>query len=95
MKKIFQKVLFVVAVLKSKTSNKIRESCLLTDKNRRLAHQNCNLNVTQKQSIFIPNIFHNFNDYDYHFFLKNLVDMKKVEVKFDIILKTRAEYIYQ
>ena len=48
--------------------NKVRDHCHLTGKYRRSAHSNCNINVTQDQSNFIPFIFHNFSNYDCHMF---------------------------
>ena len=55
-------------------SDKVRDHCHLTGGYRGLAHSNCNINVTQKQSNFIPFIFHNFSNYDCHMFFKKLVD---------------------
>ena len=40
--------------------DKIRDHCHITGKHRRPAHNICNINVTQKQSNFIPFIFHFF-----------------------------------
>ena len=74
-------------------SEKVRYHCHLTGKYRGSAHSKCNINVTQKQSIFIPFIFHNFSNYDCHMFFKKLVDRKKDKVYFEIIPKTNAEYI--
>ena len=74
-------------------SDKVRDHCHLTGKYRGLAHSKCNINVTQKQSSFVPFIFHNFSNYDCHMFFKKLVDKKKDKVDFDIIPKTNEEYI--
>ena len=74
-------------------SDKVRDHCHLTGKYRGPAHNNCNINVTQKQSNFIPILFHNFSNYDCHMFFKKLVDKKKDKVDFDIIPKTNEEYI--
>ena len=74
-------------------SDKVRDYCHLTGKYRGPAHSKCNNNVTQKQSNFIPFIFHNFSNYDCHMFFKKLVDKKKDKVDFDIIPKTNEEYI--
>ena len=52
-------------------SDKVRDHCHLTGNYRGPAHSKCNINVTQKQSNFIPFIFHNFSNYDCHIFLKN------------------------
>ena len=65
----------------------------MTGKYRGPAHSKCNINVTQKQSSFLPLIFHNFSNYDCHKFSKKLVDKKKDKVDFDIIPKTNEEYI--
>ena len=74
-------------------SDKVRDHCHLTGSYRGPAHNICNINVTQKQSNFIPFIFHNFSNYDCHMFFKKLVDKKNDKVKFDIIPKTNEEYI--
>ena len=74
-------------------SNKVRDHCHLTGNYRGPAHSICNINVTQKQSNFIPFIFHNFSNYDCHMFFKKLVDKKKDKVDFEIIPKTNEEYI--
>ena len=54
--------------------DKVRDHCLLTGEYRGPAYKKCNVNVTQKESIFIPLAFHNFSKYDYHLFFKRLVD---------------------
>ena len=74
-------------------SDKIRDHCHLTGKNRGPAHNTCNINVKQKDSNFIPFAFHNFSNYDCHLFFKRLVDLKKDNVKFKIIPKTNEEDI--
>ena len=74
-------------------SDKVREHCHLTGNYRGPAHNTCNINVTQKQSNFIPFVFHNFSDYDCHMFFKRLVKKKKNKVDFEIITKTNEEYI--
>ena len=74
-------------------SDKVRDHCHLTGKYRGPAHSICNINVTQKQSNFIPFIFHSLRNYDCHMFFKKLVDKKKNKVDFDIIPKTNEEYI--
>ena len=74
-------------------SDKVRDHCHLTGKYRGPAHNKCNINVTQKQSNFIPFIFHNVSHYDSHMFFKKLVDKKRDKVYFDIIPKTNEEYI--
>ena len=55
-------------------SDKVRDHCHLTGKYTRPAHKICNINVTQKQSDFVPFIFHNISDYDSQIFFKRLVD---------------------
>ena len=74
-------------------SVKVRDHCHLTGKYKGPAHSIYNINVTQKQSNFIPFIFHNFSNYDCHMFFKKLVDLKNDKVKFDIIPKTNEDYI--
>ena len=74
-------------------SDKVRDHCHLTGSYRGPAHNTCNINVTQKQSNFIPFIFHNFSNYDCHMFFTKLVDKLNDKVKFDIIAKTNEEYI--
>ena len=74
-------------------SDKVRDHCHLTSKYRGPAHSKCNINVTQKQSIFIPFVFQNFSNYDCHTFFRKLVDKKNDKVKFDIKPKTNEEYI--
>ena len=44
-------------------SDKVRDHCHLISKK---THSKCNINVTQKQSNFIPFIFHTFSNYDSH-----------------------------
>ena len=63
-------------------SDKVRDHCHLTGNYRGPAHSKCNINVTQKQSNFIPFIFHNFSNYDCHMFFKKLVDKKKDKSRF-------------
>ena len=74
-------------------SDKVRDHCHLTGKYRGPAHSKCNINVTQRQSNFIPFIFHNFSKIDCHMFFKKLVDKKKDEVDFELIPKSNEEYI--
>ena len=73
--------------------DKIRDHCHLTGNYRGPAHSKCNINVTQKQSHFIPFIFHIFSNYDCNMFFKKLVYKKKDKVDFEIITKTNEEYI--
>ena len=74
-------------------SDKVKDHCHLTGKYRGPSHSKCNINVTQKQSNFIPFIFHNFSNYDCHMFFKKSVDKKNNKVNFEIIPKTNEEYI--
>ena len=74
-------------------SDKVRDHCHLTGKNRGPAHNSCNINVKQKNSNFIPFAFHIFSNYDCHINFKRLVDLKKDKVNFEIIPKTNEEYI--
>ena len=74
-------------------SDKARDHCHLTGSYRGVAHSKCNINVTQKQSNFIPFLFHNFSNYGCHMFFKRLVDKKNDKVKFEVIPKTNEEYI--
>ena len=74
-------------------SDNVRDHSHSTSNYRGPAHSECNINVTQDQSNFIPFIFHNFSNYDCHMFFKKLVDKKNDKVKFDIIPKTNEEYI--
>ena len=74
-------------------SDKVRDRCHLTSKYRGPAHSKSIVNVTQKQSKFIPLIFHNFSNYDCHMFFKRVVNKKNDKENFDIIPKTNEEYI--
>ena len=74
-------------------SDKVRDHCHLTCDYRGLAHSKRKINVTQKQSHFVPFIFHSFSNYDCHMFFKKLVDKKNDKVKFEIIPKTNEEFI--
>ena len=93
MEKILKIITFVDFVKKTIESDKVRNHCHLTGKYQGPAHNNCNKNVRQKDSNFIPFAFHNFSNCDCHMFFKMLVDLKKDKVKFEIIPKTNEEYI--
>ena len=93
MKKIIEMIMFANFVKKNIDCDKVRDHCHLTGKYRGPAHSKCNINVTQKQSNFIPFLFHNFSNYDCHMFFKKLVDKKNDKVDFDINLKTNEEYL--
>ena len=53
------------------TSDKVIDHCNLTCNCRGPAHSKCNINVTKKQSNFIPFVVHKFSNYDCHLFIKN------------------------
>ena len=74
-------------------SDKIRDHCHLTGEYKGPADNTCNINVKQKDSNFIPFLFHNYSRYDSHRFFKRLVDSKKDKVNFKFIPKTNEEYI--
>ena len=74
-------------------SDKVRDHCQLTGKNRGPAHTTCNINVTEQQSNFIRFVFHNFSNYECHLTFKKLVDTKNDKVKLKIIPKTNEENI--
>ena len=75
-------------------SDKVRDHCHLTGNYRGPAHNNCNINVTQKKKyFFLPFVFDNYSNYDSHMFFNKLVDMKKDKVKLKIFPKTNEEYI--
>ena len=73
-------------------SGKVEDHCRLTGKYRGPAHSKCNFNVTQKQSNFIPFVFHNFSNYDWHMSFRKLVDKKNDNVKFGNLPRTNEEY---
>ena len=72
---------------------KVRDHCHLTGKYRGAAHEKCNINVRQKNSNFIPFLFHNFSNYDCHLFFKTLIDKKPDNVSNHVIPRTNEEYI--
>ena len=74
-------------------SDKVRDHCHLTGKYRGPTHNECNLQIKQKDSNFITIGLHNFSNYDCHMFFKTLVDRKKDKVDFKIIPKTDEKYI--
>ena len=76
---------------KEMLSDKVRDHCYLTGKDRGPAHNTCNKNVKQRVSNLISFAFHNFSNYECHMFFKSLVDLKKDKVKFKIIPKTNGE----
>ena len=50
--------------------DKVGNHCHLTGNYSGPAHYTCNINVTQKQSNFIPFVFRNFSNYDCHLFFQ-------------------------
>ena len=50
--------------------NKVRDPCHLTTSYRGPAHHSCDINVTQKQSNFIPFALHIFSNCVFHLFFK-------------------------
>ena len=70
-------------------SVKVRYQCHLTGNYRSPAHSNCNINVTQKQSNFIPLIFHSSSNYDCHLFFKKLFHKENDKVKIDFITRNK------
>ena len=77
---------------KNLESDKVRDLCHLTCKNWGPAHCICKINVTQKQSNFVPFSIHNISNHVFHVLFWKLVDKKNDKVKIDIILKTKEEY---
>ena len=73
--------------------DKVRCYCHLTGKYRRPALSNYNINVTQKNSIFISIAYHNFIKHVCHLIFKTLVDNKNDKIECDIILKSNEEFI--
>ena len=59
------------------TNDKIKDHFHLTGRYRGPAHNNCNENFTQKQTKFIPFVFHNFSNYDCHLSFRKLFEPKK------------------
>ena len=92
-KEDFHKNTFCRFCEKEILSDEVRDHFHLTGKYRGPAHNTCNINVKQKDSIFKPFAFHNFSNYDCHRFFERSVDLKKDRVKFKIIPKTNEEYI--
>ena len=74
-------------------SDKVGDFCHLIGKYRGPAPNNCNINVKQKKSTFLPFAFDNFSNFDCHMFFEKLVDLKNEKVKFKIILETNEDYI--
>ena len=49
----------------------VTNQCHIKGKDRRAAHQSCNLNVKKCQSSFVPLSFHKLSESDSHFFNQN------------------------
>ena len=71
----------------------VSDHCHLTGRYRGAAHEVCNINVKQKQSNFIPLMFHNFSSYDCHLFFKTLINKKPNNIPLHVIPKTNEEHI--
>ena len=59
-------------------SDEVRDHCHRRGKYSRPAHSKGNINVTQKQSNFLPYVFHNFSNYDCHLFFRRFVDKRMI-----------------
>ena len=59
--------------------DKVRDHSHLTGKYKGPAHSKCNINVTQDQGNFLPFMFHNFSNYDFHMFFKRLVNKRMMK----------------
>ena len=90
MRNIIETIMFVY-FLKEIFVDKFRAPCQLTRRYKKPAHNNCNFDVKDKQSNFIPFVFHNFSIYDCHLLLENLVDKRNEKVEFEVIPKTNEE----
>ena len=73
-------------------SDKVRDHCHSTGKDRGPVQSKCNINVKQKQSNFIPSVIHKFSNYDCHLIYTKLVDQNKDKIKVKFIPKTNEEY---
>ena len=75
--------------------DKVRDHCHLTGDYRGLSHNNCNNNVTQDQSKFIPFMFHIFGSH-FHIVIRSSKSWwikRMIKQKFEIISKTNEEYL--
>ena len=75
------------------TNGNFRGHCHSTGNYRGPAQEKGNINVTQKQSIFIPLAIHNFSNFECHLFFKSLVNEWEIKVGTDIIPETNEKYI--
>jgi len=71
-----------------KTDKRVRDLCHITEKYRRAAHNNCNLNY--RIPTFLPVFLHNNCHYDTHLFVKEL---SKTPVKITAIPNLDQNYI--
>ena len=74
-------------------AGQVKDHRHLTGRYRGPDHNTCNINVNQKDSIFIKVILHKFSIYDCHLFFKQLVDKTRDKVDYKVIPKTNEEYI--
>ena len=58
--------------------DKFGDHCHLAGRYRVSILKKCNVNVTQKRSLFIPFLIHKIIKYDCHKIFKNLVDKKMI-----------------
>ena len=83
-----------MSILRKRTFfDKVRHHCHLTVKYKGPAHNKCETNVAEKQSEFLPFVFHIFSNDECHLLFKKLADKKNDKLKFDIIPKTNEDHI--
>ena len=75
-------------------SDKVRDDRHLTGKNRGPAHSKCNIDVRQKQNIFLLFVFDNFSKYGCHIFFKKYLTKRKLKLNFKVFRK-QTKNIYQ
>ena len=68
---------------------KVRDHCHYTEKYRGAAHNICNLRYKIFKEIYL--VLHNYNTYDYHFTIKELV--KEFDCNFECLGKNTEKYI--
>ena len=69
-------------------NEKVRDRCHMTGKFRGSAHWSCNINLQLTKKV--PVIFHNLRGYDSHL---NFYDLKKFDVKIDVIPNRLEKYM--
>ena len=75
-------------------SDKVRDHCNLISKYRGLAHSICNINLTEKQSIFYTICISNSSDHDFHLFFKDIVVEKMMKKNLKSYLKqTKNKFV--